>query len=80
MLIAVGVGAAILARYLPSLPLFNRLILKPEPWTGVEGDESPTGRSAEGYESLAFLIGETGRTTSPFAPPARPGSATSRSM
>ena len=33
MLIAVGVGAAVLARYFPSLPLFNRLILKPEPWT-----------------------------------------------
>ena len=68
MLIAVGVGAAILARYIPSLPLFNRLILKPEPWTRVEADESATRPVAEGYESLAFLIGETGRTTSPLRP------------
>ena len=70
LLIAVGVGAAVLARYFPSLPLFNRLILKPEPWTGVEPEEATgapaTGR--EGYESLAFLIGETGRTTSPLRP------------
>ena len=68
MLIAVGFGAAIVARYFPSLPLFNRLILKPEPWTGVEADDRRPGRRAEGYESLAFLIGETGRTTSPFRP------------
>ena len=69
MLIAVGFGAAIVARYLPSVPLFNRLILKPEPWTGVEADDSALGRpAAEGYESLAFLIGETGRTTSPLRP------------
>ena len=67
MLIAVGVGAAVLARYFPSLPLFNRLVLKPEPWTGVESDDSARHR-AEGYESLAFLIGETGRTTSPLRP------------
>jgi membrane-bound serine protease (ClpP class) len=68
MLIAVGVGAAVLARYIPSLPLFNRLILKAEPWTGVESDDSAPHLAAEGYESLAFLIGETGRTTSPLRP------------
>ena len=68
MLIAVGVGAGILARYLPSLPLFNRLILRPEPWTAVEPTDSLTRSSADGYESLAFLIGETGRTTSPLRP------------
>ena len=68
MLVVVAVGAAILARYFPSLPLFNRLILKPEPWTGVETDETTARPVVEGYESLSFLIGETGRTTSPLRP------------
>jgi membrane-bound serine protease (ClpP class) len=68
MLIAVGVGAAVLARYLPSLPLFNRLVLRPEPWIVVEPADSLTRSSSDGYESLAFLIGETGRTTSPLRP------------
>jgi membrane-bound serine protease (ClpP class) len=67
-LVAVAGGAVVLARYFPSLPLFNRLILKPEPWTGVE-DTDPTAKPTfEGYESLAFLVGETGRTTSPLRP------------
>jgi membrane-bound serine protease (ClpP class) len=68
MLMVVGLGAAVLARYFPSLPLFNRLILKPEPWTGFEGDENAARPVVEGYESLSFLIGETGRTTSPLRP------------
>ena len=34
---AVGVGAVVLARFFPSIPLFNRLILKPEPWNGIRG-------------------------------------------
>ncbi|HZW29669.1 MAG TPA: NfeD family protein [Isosphaeraceae bacterium] len=68
MLLAVGIGAVILARYFPSLPLFNRLILKPEPWTSVEPDDPMARPVMEGYESLAFLIGETGRTTSPLRP------------
>jgi membrane-bound serine protease (ClpP class) len=68
MLLAVGAGAVVLARYFPSLPLFNRLILKPEPWTGVEADESLAKPAPEGYESFTFLIGETGRTTSPLRP------------
>jgi membrane-bound serine protease (ClpP class) len=67
-LVAVGAGAVILARYLPSLPLFNRLILKPEPWTGVEPIDPAAKPSMEGYESLAFLVGESGRTTSPLRP------------
>lgn len=67
VLAGVGAGAALLARYFPSIPVFNRLILKPEPWTGVEGDEPPR-IAAEGFESLAYLVGETGRTTSPLRP------------
>jgi membrane-bound serine protease (ClpP class) len=67
-LVAVAGGAVILARYLPSLPLFNRLILKPEPWTMDDAVDPSTKPPMEGYESLAFLIGETGRTTSPLRP------------
>ena len=44
-LVAVAGGAVVLARYFPSLPLFNRLVLKPEPWTGVEPDD-PLGQAA----------------------------------
>ena len=68
MLLAVGGCAVVLARYFPSLPFFNRLVLKPEPWTTVEAEDSLGRPAAEGYESLAFLIGETGRTTSPLRP------------
>ncbi len=76
-MVAVAGGAVVLARYFPSLPLFNRLVLKPEPWTGV-ADEDPTAKPPlEGYESLAFLIGETGRTTTVLRPRARPASANS---
>lgn len=67
-MVAVGGGAVVLARYFPSLPLFNRLVLKPEPWTGT-GDDDPTVKpSLEGYHSLAFLVGETGRTTTVLRP------------
>jgi membrane-bound serine protease (ClpP class) len=70
-MLAVGAGAVVFARYFPSLPLFNRLILKPEPWTGTGGDgvEDPSEKPAvEGYDSLAYLIGETGRTTTVLRP------------
>jgi membrane-bound serine protease (ClpP class) len=70
---AVGGGAVVFARYFPSLPLFNRLVLKPEPWTGTGGGgtdlDDPTEKpSTEGYDSLAFLVGETGRTTTVLRP------------
>jgi membrane-bound serine protease (ClpP class) len=68
VLVAVGGGAMVLARYFPSLPLFNRLVLKPEPWIGLETVTDAGKPSMEGYESLAFLIGESGRTTSPLRP------------
>ena len=68
VLVGVGVGAAVLARYFPSLPLFNRLILKPEPWTPVEAEEGGQRATSEGNETLAYLMGETGRTTSPLRP------------
>ena len=67
-MIAVGGGAAVLARYFPSLPLFNRLVLKPEPWIGVGEPDPSTKPTIDGYDSLAFLIGETGRTTTVLRP------------
>ncbi|MHC5538892.1 NfeD family protein [Singulisphaera rosea] len=67
-MVAVGGGAVVLARYFPSLPLFNRLVLKPEPWTGF-GEEDPVNKPpVEGYDSFAYLIGETGRTTTVLRP------------
>ena len=68
MLVAVGGCAVVLAKYFPSLPFFNRLVLKPEPWTRVEAEDSLGRPVVEGYESLAILVGETGRTTSPLRP------------
>ncbi len=68
MLVAVSGCVVALARYLPSLPLLNRLVLKPEPWTIVEAEDSMGRPASEGNESLALLIGETGRTTSPLRP------------
>ena len=69
-MIAVAAGAVVLARYFPSLPLFNRLVLKPEPWTVVgEGDNTPGVKpSMDGYDSLTYLIGESGRTTTVLRP------------
>jgi membrane-bound serine protease (ClpP class) len=65
-MVAVAGGAALLGRYFPSLPLFNRLVLKAEPWTAVV---DPTAKpQLDGYDSLAFLIGETGRTTTLLRP------------
>jgi membrane-bound serine protease (ClpP class) len=68
MLVAVGAAGAVLARYLPSLPLFNRLVLRPEPWVGVVSEDSTGRPTTDGPESLGFLIGEMGRTTTPLRP------------
>ena len=54
MLVAVGGCAVVLARYFPSLPLFNRLILKPEPWTRVEAEDA-SGRPVAGGLRIARL-------------------------
>jgi membrane-bound serine protease (ClpP class) len=64
----VACGAVILARYFPSLPLFNRLVLKPEPWTGDADADPAVKPSLEGFDSLAYLVGETGRTTTVLRP------------
>jgi len=65
---AVAGGAVVFARYFPSMPFLNRLILKPEPWTAVGSEDPMTKPSMDGYDSLAFLIGETGRTTTVLRP------------
>jgi membrane-bound serine protease (ClpP class) len=67
-MLAVGGGAVVFARYFPSLPLFNRLVLKPEPWTGAGTEDSTEKPTPEGYDSLVFLVGETGRTTTMLRP------------
>ncbi len=67
-MVAVGAGAVVVARYFPSMPLFNRLVLKPRPWTGTGLDDVTAKPSLEGYESLGYLIGETGRTTTMLRP------------
>ncbi len=65
----VGVGATLVGRYIPSLPVFNRMVLKPGTYNGSELDD-PTAKppATEGYESMAFLMGETGRTTTVLKP------------
>jgi len=68
---AVGVGAVVLARFFPSIPLFNRLILKPEPWDATRDADGVAKSPAAGYDSLLFLIGETGRTTTVLRPSGR---------
>lgn len=67
-MVAVAGGALVVARYLPSLPLLNRLVLKAEPWTSEPTDDPLAKPSMEGYESLAYLVGETGRTTTVLRP------------
>jgi membrane-bound serine protease (ClpP class) len=70
-LTGVGVGAAILARFFPSIPLFNRLILMPEPWDGIQDGDGVVKSTTAGYDSLLFLLGETGRTTTVLRPTGR---------
>ena len=72
-MVSVGLGAVGLARYFPSMPLFNRLVLKPEPWVGLAEESSDYETESrkpafEGVESLAYLIGESGRTTTMLRP------------
>ena len=47
-MVAVGGGAVVLARYFPSLPLFNRLILEAGSFPGTGGRRRLDGRRGEG--------------------------------
>lgn len=69
VMVGVGVGVALFGKYIPSLPVFNRMVLKPDIYNGSELDD-PTAKPSmdEPYESLAFLMGETGRTTTVLKP------------
>lgn len=69
-IVFVSVGAIVLGRYFPSLPLFRRMILVPEP-AGRQFDEV-TGKPIDDGEVTYFhLLGEVGRTTTPLKPTGR---------
>ena len=65
VLIAV-IGAAIAARYLPSIPFANRLMLKPPGHPSAEGEE-PTAVETVRAE-LAALLGAIGVAATPLRP------------
>jgi len=69
VMVGVGTGVALVGRYIPSLPVFNRMVLKHELANGSElNDPMAKPSMDEGYESFAFLMGETGRTTTVLRP------------
>jgi membrane-bound serine protease (ClpP class) len=68
VLITVAGGAVVFGKYFPSLPLFNRMVLKPEPSGGAEMMDPTAKPPVDGEESLTFLVGETGRTTTVLRP------------
>ncbi len=65
-IVAVMAGAVVFGRYFPSLPLFNRMVLKPEDPDAIldPRDKPPIDPDAP----LLYLIGETGRTTTVLRP------------
>ena len=68
VLVSVGAGAAVVGRYLPSIPIFNRLVLKPESADG-QGIDELTGKPIyDDTPSFIYLLGETGRTMSTLRP------------
>lgn len=68
VILGVLVGAIILGRYFPSLPLFNRLVLKPEPLAASEIDPTVKPVLDPDATPLHFLIGEVGETTTVLRP------------
>ena len=65
-IVAVTAGAVVLGRYFPSLPLFNKMVLMPEP---IGGAPDPLEKPAPDPDApLHFLIGESGRTTTTLRP------------
>ncbi|MDX2038672.1 MAG: NfeD family protein [Isosphaeraceae bacterium] len=71
VMFSVGAGIAMVARYLPSIPIVNRLVLRPEPAGGYDYDEvtgKPIGNDLVGFD---YLLGETGRTTTTLRPTGR---------
>ena len=68
VLVVTAIGASILGRYLPSIPIFNRLVLKPDEAHQLEIDEYTGKPLDEGEASFVYLLGETGRTTTVLRP------------
>jgi membrane-bound serine protease (ClpP class) len=67
--VAVIVGAVVVSRYLPSMPLFHRLVLQPVDLNAVD---DPTAKpSLDGDAPLTYLLGEVGRTTTVLRPSGR---------
>jgi membrane-bound serine protease (ClpP class) len=68
-LLGVLVGGMVVGRYFPSMPLFNRLVLKAMPYGEVDSDNDPFAKPGlEGEISYAYLLGESGRTTTVLRP------------
>lgn len=68
ILLAVAGGAAAFGRYLPSIPLFNRMVLKPETLEEQLADDETGKPLLSGETSYHHLLGETGRTTTVLKP------------
>ena len=66
-IVGVIAGGVVVARYFPSLPLFNKLVLRPDP-QDEEDDEYAGKPPLDAEAPLAFLLGETGRTTTVLRP------------
>jgi membrane-bound serine protease (ClpP class) len=64
-IVSVAGSAILLGRFFPSMPLFRRMVLVPQDPSA--GDEKPAA-SFESGESLAYLLGERGRTTTVCRP------------
>ena len=65
-ILTVSVGAIVLGRYFPSLPLFRRMVLVPP---DLSADLDASGKPIfDGETSLFFLLGEVGRTTTVLKP------------
>jgi membrane-bound serine protease (ClpP class) len=58
--------AAVFGRYFPSMPFFNRMVLRVEP--AAETDPKRGEPLAEPATSYFFLLGETGRTSTVLKP------------
>jgi len=65
-LVVAVVGAFILARYLPSIPFANRLMLQPPGQAGADGEEAPPVDSVRA--ELAALLGAIGVAATPLRP------------
>lgn len=66
-IVLVTAGAVLVGRYLPSLPLFRRMILVPVP-AGGQLDESTGKPMPDSEATYYYLLGEVGSTTTALKP------------